>query len=67
LLAADRASEAEMVYREDLRRNPNNGWSLYGLKESLKAQRNAKQAASTDKLFKKAWKRADIVLTASRF
>jgi tetratricopeptide (TPR) repeat protein len=67
LLAAGRASEAEKIYREDLKRNPNNGWSLYGLKESLRAQREAKQAASVEKQFKGAWKRADVVLTASRF
>jgi tetratricopeptide (TPR) repeat protein len=67
LLAAGRAPEAEKVYREDLARNPNNGWSLYGLKESLKAQKNAKQAKEAEKKFKKAWARADVALNASRF
>lgn len=28
LLASGRPAEAEAVYREDLKRNPNNGWSL---------------------------------------
>src|SRR5262249_890998 len=38
LLQAGRAREAEEVYREDLERNPNNGWSLFGLAQSLRAQ-----------------------------
>jgi tetratricopeptide (TPR) repeat protein len=67
LLAANRPAEAEKVYREDLKRNPENGWSLYGLAQSLKAQGNQKQAKSEEKRFEKAWKRADVKLTASRF
>ncbi|HSM10061.1 MAG TPA: hypothetical protein VK827_00620, partial [Lysobacter sp.] len=31
LLDAGRATEAEAVYREELARNPDNGWSLHGL------------------------------------
>ena len=31
LLQAGRPADAEVVYREDLRRNPGNGWSLFGL------------------------------------
>src|SRR6185369_6299732 len=31
LLAAGRPADAERVYRDDLRRHPHNGWSLYGL------------------------------------
>src|SRR5262249_40021515 len=38
LLQAGRAGDAEQVYREDLRRNPGNGWSLFGLAASLRAQ-----------------------------
>jgi hypothetical protein len=36
--ASGRAAEAENVYREDLRRHPENGWALYGLAQSLLAQ-----------------------------
>jgi tetratricopeptide (TPR) repeat protein len=39
LLAADRAAEAERLYREDLARFPENVWSLGGLQRSLVAQR----------------------------
>ena len=38
LLEAGRAKEAETVYWEDLKRNPENGWSLFGLAQALTAQ-----------------------------
>jgi cytochrome c-type biogenesis protein CcmH/NrfG len=60
LLAAGRAKEAEQAYREDLVRYPNNGWSLHGLAESLKAQGRAKEAAAVEAKFRKAWSRADV-------
>jgi tetratricopeptide (TPR) repeat protein len=66
-LAAERPGEAEQVYLEDLKRNPNNGWSFYGLMKSRKAQGKKKEAASAKKRFEKAWERADVKLTASRF
>ncbi len=67
LLAANRAPEAETVYWEDLRRNRENGWSLYGLTQALKAQGKNDDAALVEARFKKAWARADVVLNNSRF
>ncbi len=67
LLQAGRAGDAEQVYREDLRRNPGNGWSLFGLSQSLRAQGKTAEAAQVDESFKKAWAQADVTLTASRF
>ena len=67
LLAAGRAPEAETVYWEDLRRNRENGWALYGLMQALKAQGKNEDAALVEARFKKAWARADVQLTASRF
>ena len=67
LLQAGRAAEAEAVYREDLRRNPENGWSLFGLAQSLRAQGKTADAAVTDARFSRAWARADVRLTSSRF
>jgi tetratricopeptide (TPR) repeat protein len=67
LLQAGRPGEAEQVYREDLRRNPGNGWSLYGLAVSLRAQGKTAEAAQVDESFRKAWAQADVTLTASRF
>jgi tetratricopeptide (TPR) repeat protein len=66
LLEAGRAAEAETVYREDLRRNPKNGWSLFGLAQSLRAQRRAAEAAAVESGFRNAWARADVELRASR-
>ncbi|HEU5261369.1 MAG TPA: hypothetical protein VFU41_08090 [Gemmatimonadales bacterium] len=60
LLEAGRAAQAERVYREDLRRNPENGWSLYGLAEALHAQHKTGEAAAVDERFRRAWVRADV-------
>jgi tetratricopeptide (TPR) repeat protein len=65
LLRAGRPAEAEAVFREDLRRNPSNGRSLFGLAEALKQQKkdaDAKEAASK---YKEAWRRADVVVTVA--
>src|SRR2546430_17439416 len=45
LLQAGRAREAEQGYREDLARNPDNGWALYGLMQSLRAPGQTGEAA----------------------
>ena len=52
------------MYREELQRNPENGWSLFGLAQSLKVQ--GKETAAIDDRFKVAWKNADIELKSSR-
>jgi hypothetical protein len=67
LLKAGRAAEAEAVYREDLRRFPENGWSLFGLAAALKAQGKTAEAAAVDQRFAKAWAGADVKLTGSRY
>jgi tetratricopeptide (TPR) repeat protein len=67
LLAAGRAKEAEAVYREDLKRHPENGWALFGLSQALRAQDLKQDAAKVEQRFKKAWAKADVTLTASRF
>jgi len=67
LLTAGRPAEAETVYWEDLRRNKENGWALYGLMQALKAQGKNDDAALVEARFKKAWSHADVTLTASRF
>lgn len=67
LLKAGRSAEAEAVYREDLKRFPENGWSLFGLAAALKAQGKAAKAADAEKRFQKAWEGADVKLMASRF
>ncbi|BCR05645.1 hypothetical protein DESUT3_27140 [Desulfuromonas versatilis] len=67
LLEAGIAREAETVYWEDLQRNRENGWSLFGLVQALRAQGKTEQAAEVEKRFNKAWERADVQLSASRF
>lgn len=67
LLDAGRPAEAEAVYWEDLRRNPRNGWALFGLGKALRAQGKDEQAKLAEADFKKVWADADITLSASRF
>jgi tetratricopeptide (TPR) repeat protein len=67
LLQAGNATQAEKIYREDLKRHPANGWSLYGLLSSLRAQGKTEEAKSVEKRFRDAWRLADITLTASSF
>lgn len=65
LTKAGRYAEAESVYREDLRRLPNNGWSLYGLASSLEAQGKGAAASVIRKEFARAWAKADMQIASS--
>jgi tetratricopeptide (TPR) repeat protein len=67
LLQAGRPADAEAVYREDLKRNPSNGWSLFGLEQAQRAQGKIADAERTAAEFRTAWQRADTPLAASRF
>lgn len=59
-------AEAEQVYRDDLARLPENGWSLFGLAESLRKQKkNTDEIAQTQTKFKKVWAKADLTITTS--
>jgi tetratricopeptide (TPR) repeat protein len=60
LLRADRASEAEQVFREDLKRFPDNGWSLRGLALSLRRQGRSEDADRMESRFRKVWTSADV-------
>lgn len=65
LLESGSAGAAEKAYREELERHPENGWSLYGLAQSLKAQGRTEEAAAIQRRFDQAWSHADVQLTAS--
>ncbi|HSQ00103.1 MAG TPA: hypothetical protein VL049_23000, partial [Candidatus Dormibacteraeota bacterium] len=67
LLGCGRAYAAEQLFREDLRRNPNNGWSLLGLAQSLRAEGDQKGAAQAEAQFRAAWQRADVQLATAKF
>lgn len=60
LLRAGEAAKAGQVFREDLKRWPRNGWSLYGLEQSLRVQNKVEQADDVRRQFEAAWSRADV-------
>ena len=65
MLAAGQPAQAEAVYRQELARNPANGWSLMGLAQSLEAQgRDARQVRAQ---LQQAWRNADVKLLSSHF
>ncbi len=63
LLRDGQSAEAEKVFREDLRRNPGSGRSMFGLMTALDTQSKKDEASKIRSDFKKAWKNADIKLT----
>ncbi len=67
LLEAGRPAEAEAAYRQDLELYPENGWSLYGLAQSLRAQNQTEAAQAVQARLQAAWGHADVTLTASEF
>jgi tetratricopeptide (TPR) repeat protein len=60
LLRAGRVSEAEAMFRQDLVRHPENGWSLSGLATSLRAQGKLSEAGRVQQRFERAWSTADV-------
>jgi hypothetical protein len=66
LLAAGRPAEAEAVYREDLGQYRENGWSLFGLAQSLRAEGKSAEADEVHRRFEAAWQFADVTLSSSR-
>ena len=64
-LAAGQTTEAENVFREDLRHNPRNPRSLFGLMQCLRAQQKDADAAWVERQFKTAWRGADTKLQIS--
>jgi len=64
-LLSDQADEAEVVFEENLKRYPRNGWALYGLIQALELQN--KDSSSVQEQFDIIWQNADVELTSSRF
>jgi tetratricopeptide (TPR) repeat protein len=67
LLDAGRPDEAEVVYAADLRKNPENGFALYGLRDALTEQGRRQDAMNVSNRFDHAWSDATHTLTSSRF
>lgn len=65
-LAAGQGAAAEATYQEDLRRNRENGWSLFGLGQALRAQNRLAEAEAVEQRFQKSWAHADLKLSSSR-
>ncbi|NNE75960.1 MAG: tetratricopeptide repeat protein, partial [Pricia sp.] len=65
LLKQENYAEAEKIFKEDLEKLRQNGWSLMGLYQSLKAQGKTTEAESVKKEFEKAWEHADITIDTS--
>jgi TolA-binding protein len=61
LLRMGNYAGAAELFRNDLDRNKRSGRSLFGLMESLKAQK--KNSAAAQREFETAWKNADTKLT----
>jgi tetratricopeptide (TPR) repeat protein len=65
LMNLGRYKEAEQVYREDLKKWPDNGWSLFGLGRTLQHLGRDTEAAPYLKRFNEVWAHADFELTSS--
>jgi len=62
LLRTGRAAAAEIAFREGVKRSPRNGRMLFGLMESLKAQKKDEEAGWVRREFEAVWAKADIKL-----
>jgi tetratricopeptide (TPR) repeat protein len=65
LMNANKYKEAEKIFKEDLDILRQNGWSLMGLYNSLKAQGKMQEAEAIKQEFEKAWEHADITIDTS--
>jgi hypothetical protein len=66
LIKDKKFQEAEMVHREDLSVQPENGWALIGLYNSLIGQSKTRETESVKKRFDRSWKWADIKINDLR-
>ncbi len=64
-IASRKYAAAEAVYRADLKRYPENGWSLRGLAQALEAQGRSAEAAEVRARLQKAWARSDVTVDSS--
>lgn len=62
LLGAGRYQEAGQVYREDLKRLPGNGWSLFGLYRALHLRGKRDESRPILARWEEVWKEYDTTL-----
>ena len=60
LVRAGRGGEGETVFREGLKRSPRNGWMLFGLMASLKAQGKSEGMEELQRELDAVWVKADV-------
>jgi tetratricopeptide (TPR) repeat protein len=65
LVDSGHVPDAEVVYRDDLQKWPENGWSLFGLAQCLRARGATIEADEVDRRFKKTWARGDVKIKSS--
>ncbi|RIA10108.1 tetratricopeptide repeat protein [Flavobacteriaceae bacterium MAR_2010_72] len=65
LMKAQKYAAAEKVYKKDLEDLRQNGWSLMGLYQSLKAQGKQKDAEKIKAEFDTAWQESDVEIQTS--
>jgi tetratricopeptide (TPR) repeat protein len=63
LVRAGRGGPGEKVFREGLKRSPRNGWMLFGLMESLKAQGKSEGMEELKRELEAVWTKADVKQT----
>jgi predicted Zn-dependent protease len=66
MLELGRYKEAEAAFRGDMKKFPDNGWSLSGLAEALDKQEKTAEAAAAQAKFTEMWKAADVEVVAGR-
>jgi hypothetical protein len=66
LLELGRAKEAEDAFRGDMKKFPDNGWSLSGLQASLEKQGRTADAAAVKARLEEQWKMSDIQVAGGR-
>jgi tetratricopeptide (TPR) repeat protein len=66
LFAQGQPQSADAIYRADLKVNPGNPRSLYGLSQCLEAEGKKDEAAKYKAQFKEAWRYADVQLEPLR-
>jgi tetratricopeptide (TPR) repeat protein len=67
LLQLNKASAAEEVYREDLKWNPGNGWSLVGLYQALELQHKPGELKDLKLRYMNSFSDADVVPNTSAY
>jgi tetratricopeptide (TPR) repeat protein len=64
-IASGAHAEAVKCYREQLAKDPESGWALFGLAQALEAQGETQEGARIRARFRVAWRYSDVKLSGS--